>query len=881
MKKSNKFKLKKIALAVGFLSSSCLAASASAAVTYYDADSSNSTISSMDLLQSSLGNSILSNPSQLAPGSNVFKYAAVVFTPTEDGVYTFGQTSSPIDTVMILYDNIFDPTAPGANALVGNDDTSQSVHQATIGSPVAVQCGSSNNYCPQITYSVTAGVTYTLLVPVYSPSYNSNFEFPFRFYSNGSVVFGQYTGRTPINTAKPYYLASELGITVDPMFVGGTLRMDQVNGIYTGDFTLSNMATNTIDQYGNHSVFRGVFSDAVSGNGGHITIDNTGTGGWVIFEGDNTYSGSTTIKDGGILSVSKDANLGDATASLIVDGGTLLTTETFSSNRDVTLASTGAVHVTGNKTLTLTGSMTGTGSWVKEGAGTLVLTSNNTYTGSTTVAGGILIVGDADSSLTGGSSLSGGNSISVANGAAFGGYGSVTGNVDNNGIIAIGSAISASTSGALANFVINGDLTNSNTILLGGNTAGDTLTINGNYIGNQGSVILNAILESDLTVTDKLVINGDASGTTYLSVNNLGGAGAQVIEGIEVVYVSGNSASDAFVQNGRIVAGAYEYELMQGNASGTNTQSWFLSSRSIMRPEVGGYVGLIESNQGAFNHSFHDRQQLLDNEYQSSWARLEYTRSKSKVGEGNQLTNKTDRMLVHIGSDFYQKDALHLGVMAGYSKGDIDTETSMNTYKTKSKSDGYSLGLYGTLFNQGKNEDGLYVDSYVQYNWFDNEVEGSQLGTEKFDTHGVTVSAEAGYGFVLGNTSETRWLLEPQAQIIYNNYSGGDHTEKNGTRIRTNESDNFSGRVGLRLQGKNDSVQPFVTLNYWHHSNQASVSMDGDKVDSNRARNLFEVKMGGQVKLSNNVHLYGQIQDSFGKDSTHNYGGNIGVKVTW
>lgn len=851
-------------------------------MTYYEANDLNSDKLQIGLSQGSLGNGVLGNPSGLTLGNNQYAYAAVTFTATEDGTYSFGQTYSPLDTVMILYDNIFDPTAPGAGALVANDDVSQQAHWNALGTNETISCSGSSGLCPLITQTITAGQTYTLWVSHFSPGAISNFEYPFTFYSTGSVVFGQYTGRSPINMVRSYYEASELGVTVDPMFVGGTLRMDQVGAVYGDGFTLSNMASNTIDQYGNDSVFAGVFSDAVSGSGGHIVIDDSSgsNSGSVTFAADNTYTGSTTLK-GGVLIVSKDSNLGANSAALVLDGGTLVAAGSFDSERDVTLASTGTINVVGNSTLTLSGNIAGSGSLTKDGTGALVMSGNHSYTGTTSIVNGALIVGD---STKPDGLLSGSGNIEIGAGAHLGGYGSVTGTVINNGGISIGSAINASTrrSGTLASFTINGNVVNNSSIQLGSNYgAGDVLTINGDYAGNSGSLVMHAVLEGDSSDSDKLVITGNATGTTYVTVNNLGGSGAQVIDGIEVIQVGGLSNDDAFIQNGRIVAGAYDYTLVKGNAGGTNLQSWFLRSQLNVRPEAGAYLGLVEFNQSTFNHSFHDRQQLMDDESQSSWARMEYTKSKSKVGDDKQLTNKADRMLIHIGSDIYQNGPLHLGVMAGYSKGDIDTDSNIGDRKTTSKSDGYSAGVYGTWFDQSKEQGGLYLDTYVQYNWFDNKVDGNTLKTEKFSSHGVTVSAEAGYGFELGQTGNTSWLLEPQAQFIYNNYSSGYRTESNGTRVRIIDSDNFVSRVGLRLQGKNESVSPFITLNYWNNGNQAAVDMDGVETKSQLARNLFEVKMGGQVNLTQNVQLFGQLQNSFGKDSTQNYGGNIGVKVTW
>ena len=56
--------------------------------------------------------------------------------------------------------------------------------------------------------------------------------------------------------------------------------------------------------------------------------------------------------------------------------------------------------------------------------------------------------------------------------------------------------------------------------------------------------------------------------------------------------------------------------------------------------------------------------------------------------------------------------------MAGYGR--ISGKTTNHVTKTRAKSDadGYSAGIYGTYYANEADKSGLYVDSWVQYNWF-------------------------------------------------------------------------------------------------------------------------------------------------------------------
>lgn len=164
--------------------------------------------------------------------------------------------------------------------------------------------------------------------------------------------------------------------------------------------------------------------------------------------------------------------------------------------------------------------------------------------------------------------------------------------------------------------------------------------------------------------------------------------------------------------------------------------------------------------------------------------------------------------------------------MGGYVRSDINSHSRLNGYDAKGKSDGYSAGVYDTWYDQTADKGVLYVDTYALYNWFDNEVNGKGLDKEKYHSNGYTLSAETGYGFIVGQTKDTEWQIEPQAQVIYNSFNGKTHREKNGTKVRISDTDNITSRLGVRIQGNRQGFQPYVTLNYWHNSDIAQISMN-------------------------------------------------------
>lgn len=64
-----------------------------------------------------------------------------------------------------------------------------------------------------------------------------------------------------------------------------------------------------------------------------------------------------------------------------------------------------------------------------------------------------------------------------------------------------------------------------------------TLTINEDFTGNGGKLVFNTVLNDDASETDKLKVLGNTAGNAFVAVNNIGGTGAQTVEGIEIIEV--------------------------------------------------------------------------------------------------------------------------------------------------------------------------------------------------------------------------------------------------------------------------------------------------------------------------------------------------------
>lgn len=384
-----------------------------------------------------------------------------------------------------------------------------------------------------------------------------------------------------------------------------------------------------------------------------------------------------------------------------------------------------------------------------------------------------------------------------------------------------------------------------------------TLTINEDFTGNGGKLVFNTVLNDDTSETDKLKVLGNTAGNAFVAVNNIGGTGAQTIEGIEIIEVAGNS-DGTFEKAGRIVAGAYDYNVVQ---KGSN---WYLTSfipappdpedpdpvdphdpdpvdpdpvdpidpdpvdpvdpiipepeepvappvtEQQYRPEAGSYLANNYAANTLFMTRLHDRlgeTQYVDmltgeKKVTSLWMRNVGAHTRFKDGSG-QLKTQSNSYVMQLGGDLAQwssdgLDRWHLGAMAGYANSQNRTQSSLTGYHSRGQVTGYSVGLYGTWYANDADKTGTYVDTWALYNWFDNKVMGQEQAAEKYKSSGITASVEAGYSFKLGESERNSYWLQPKAQVVWMDVQVDSHREANGTRVKDNTDGNLMTRLGVK-----------------------------------------------------------------------------------
>ncbi|KRE06723.1 hypothetical protein ASE63_23745 [Bosea sp. Root381] len=247
------------------------------------------------------------------------------------------------------------------------------------------------------------------------------------------------------------------------------------------------------------TTFSGIIEDHLIPGGSLVKI-GTGT---LTLSGANTYTGGTTIA-GGAISIGADNNLGNPAAGLTFDGGTLITTASFTSSHGVTLNAGGGTIDTGANTLELSGDITGAGGLTKIGLGTLRLSGVfNDYTGPTNILAGELSADDGALSIDSDVTVASGARLTVAGTNAIGSL-SGAGIVD----IAVDEGLYTGFNGVSATF--SGTFSGGGSLSIEGGT--QILTGSGSAIGmleicgcSNTSLILRG---GDLSVADVIQVSG-------------------------------------------------------------------------------------------------------------------------------------------------------------------------------------------------------------------------------------------------------------------------------------------------------------------------------------------------------------------------------------
>ncbi|WP_145583821.1 autotransporter outer membrane beta-barrel domain-containing protein [Yersinia thracica] len=685
--------------------------------------------------------------------------------------------------------------------------------------------------------------------------------------TNGGQVDGALSG------------AGELALS------GGSLSVTQGNTGFTGSTDIASGATAHLYQA------QGLGSGAINNNG-VLNLDNT-TG--VLSNNLAGASGNTQLTNNANIRLAGD-NSGYS-GLFTTDFGAVLTGNSAQNLGNSRIANSGELILDTASVWELTNAISGRGALIKRGSGTVKIEGSTVSASQTTIENGLLQLGSLpvisalyveESPLARSLSVSLASTIAnltsnvlITTTGSLGGYGKVTGNVENNGRLIMPNAL----------------------------TGGDfgTFTIDGNYTGNNGTVVFNTVLAGDSSNSDRLLITGNTAGQSYVTVNNIGGNGGRTSDGIKIINVGGDSAGQ-FTLNGRAVAGAYEYFLYQGSISSPTDGDWYLRTEvDERRPEPASYTANLAAANTMFVTTLADRagETLYTDVFTgeekttSLWLRNEGTHNRSRDDSG-ELKTQDNRYVMQLGGDVAQwsrnaQDLWRVGVMAGYANSSSSSVAQMTGYRSNGSVDGYSVGVYGTWFandqqNNSQANTGAYVDSWLQYSWFNNQVDGQDLTAEKYDSKGFTAAIESGYTFKVRESAYSNFFIQPKAQVVWMGVKADSHTETNGTLVTGEGNNNIQTRLGAKAfispiqsanKAKEPAFKPYVEANWIHNTKDFGTTLDGITVKQAGAANIAELKLGVEGQINKKLNLWGNVGQQLGNNGYSDSSITLGVKYNF
>ena len=454
--------------------------------------------------------------------------------------------------------------------------------------------------------------------------------------SGGSLQIGNggTSGSIPgdiLNNAAVIYSRSDNVTLVNAISGTGTTYVNagtlQVgNAGFTGSIggpivTNAMLAFNRVDDQ--------TFSGVISGSGGVTQLGSNN----VTLAAPNSYTGPTAV-NGGMLTVASVANGGlpsnlgassNSAANLTFNGSTFqYTGTTATSDRGLTLGAAGATFIVVDpaQTLTLTGSVAGTGSLTNAGPGALMLTGSGVITGTVTA--------NANTVVPSISAPASNNSVTIAAGATLGVRGQLTLNpstanyiapVGGGGTLALMSPnssianpdiyaniVSSANWGVFINTPIN---LGNGTRFIGGTAGNDNFgEYDGQPIGAGGDLALDGPLYGAASVT--------VQGTPYnsqfevtLAADNSGWTGPlKIVQGAVAAVVpnalNGNDVTLA-PSGGTAVAALYLFgqDISIGSLSGTASGALIrngslISGGNPSQPRTNAVLTVNQTTDGTF-----------------------------------------------------------------------------------------------------------------------------------------------------------------------------------------------------------------------------------------------------------------------------------------
>lgn len=384
-----------------------------------------------------------------------------------------------------------------------------------------------------------------------------------------------------------------------------------------------------------------------------------------------------------------------------------------------------------------------------------------------------------------------------------------------------------------------------------------------------GNITVNDLTKNQITIgtnnSTGLQVTGTSDATSQFNRNDLAGSLQQLADTVEIT--SGNQLDSVLAQESNIIGETTALVDEYGNII-VNT---IIEKGHIANEGITELANVAFMAWRAENDEMHQRMgELRSSKGEAGiWARMK--RGESKYGDMN---IKNQYSTYQLGYDEKVGDSnWYIGGAISRTEG----KSSFATGSGENQSTGFTV--YGTYVA----DDGQYLDLSAKYARLDNEFDvfgrSGIESTGDYRNNGYAFSAEYGKRIEAGND----FWIEPQVQLTYGHLSGANYTTSRGVRVTQDAMDSVVGRLGFAAGKDIGAGNVYVKASYlYDFDGDTNVKMtDGINsavYDQDLGGGWFEVGIGTNINLSENSHLYFDVEKTYGGDIETPWQWNAGVR---
>lgn len=220
-----------------------------------------------------------------------------------------------------------------------------------------------------------------------------------------------------------------------------------------------------------------------------------------------------------------------------------------------------------------------------------------------------------------------------------------------------------------------------------------------------------------------------------------------------------------------------------------------------------------------------------------------------------------------------------IGVMAGYSKSDLDLQRG-----TTGKVDSYYAGAYATWLDE---QSGYYFDGVVKLNHLRNKADvtmsDGQQATSDYDNNGLGASLEFGRHIRLADG----YFVEPFGQVSGLVIDAKDYQLSSGMHAKGEGTGSLLAKLGGTAgrnfdMGDGRIVQPYIRAALVHEfMDENEVRVNGNRFNNDLSGSRGELGVGMAISLTERWQAHADFDYSQGNRVEQPWGANIGLRYSW